>query len=68
MIFIYKRHIMEKSNKIKESIELNEDELNDVAGGGNHNIKVEKPIEHYQRSGTKIAPSGSPVEIHKKQG
>jgi hypothetical protein len=63
---------MENYEKInstkKESVELDENELNEIAGGGNHNIKVEKPIEHYQRSGTKIAPGGPPVEIHKKQG
>ncbi len=53
-------------NQKKESIELNENELNEVAGGGNHNIKTEKPLEHFQRSGTKIAPGGPPVEIHKK--
>ena len=50
----------------KESVELNENELNEVSGGGNHNIKTEKPIEHYQKSGTKIAPGGPPVEIYKK--
>jgi hypothetical protein len=53
-------------NQKKESVELNENELNEVAGGGSHNIKTEKPIEHFQRSGSKIAPGGPPVEIHKK--